>query len=288
MREVCPARLADPALECVDRALRSGGVETFEFQHSVQNRFSDYEARIVGSSQDEAFIIVRDFSEQARLEQEVLTTSGHEQQRIGKDLHDGLGQSLTGMGFLARALAEKLASKFPTESAEASQIGQIAAQALAQTRRLVQGLYPLELEREGLFPALLELAFNAEQMFKVSCTAQQDSSFRLQSKAAEEHVYRLVQEAVSNAIKHGRSTRVSIEFNSSNDGLILQIRDNGVGIPQADTSERGMGVRIMRYRARKLGAELEIRQNPDGGTIVTCIIPLSVLVPHATDTHEAP
>ena len=211
--------------------------------------------------------------ERINLAKEVLAVSEREQHRIGKDLHDGLGQLLTGVGFLARALEAKLAQQSVPEAAEANQIGQLAAQALAQTRMLAQGLFPVELEDRGLGPALQQLAVNVEKLFRVSCTVQSTSSFRFPNKTVEEHLYRIVQEATNNAIKHGRATRLQIALEETVDRIVLTVQDNGVGFRESENARQGMGVRIMQYRARSIGAELAARPQEGGGVVVTCALP---------------
>src|SRR6185503_19602482 len=172
----------------------------------------NYEARIVASGPDEALIIIRDLSEQTRLEQEVLTISGREQERIGKDLHDDVGQLLTGLGFLAQALQQKLSCLGLTEAADAGQLNQLAARALTRTRVLARGLFPVELVSRGLVVALQELAVNIETLFKVTCSMRWNSPLQVRDSTIAEHLYRLVQEAISNAVKHGRASHISIEF----------------------------------------------------------------------------
>jgi signal transduction histidine kinase len=232
---------------------------------------------VVPSGAVEVLVIVRDFTAQRRLEQEVLTISTREQQRIGKDLHDDLGQHLTGLGFLAQALEQKLAENHPAEAADARQIGQLAAQALAHTRTLASGLFPVELETKGLVAALQELAYNVEKLFRISCTIEASPGLEASDNASAEQVYRLVQEAVSNAAKHGRANKIRISLTSRPAGTVVKIQDNGTGIPRTALEEPGMGIRIMRYRAHCIGTDLEIRAEPGGGTLVTFTIPHSVL-----------
>jgi PAS domain S-box-containing protein len=281
LMEVWPAALVDQTMNLVNSALRSRISQQFEFRHPGREQGRDYEARIVASGPDEALIIIRDLSEQTRLEQEVLTISGREQERIGKDLHDDVGQLLTGLGFLAQALQQKLGCLGLTEAADAGQLNQLAARALTRTRVLARGLFPVELASRGLVVALQELAVNIETLFKVTCSMRWNSPLRVRDSTIAEHLYRLVQEAISNAVKHGRASRISIEFRAGRGQPTLTVRDNGSGVSPLLEHLQGMGMRIMNYRARRIGATLDISPAPRGGTIVTCRLPQSALHPNA-------
>jgi PAS domain S-box-containing protein len=276
LREVWPGSVVEKMMECVRKTLCDGAPQQFGFQYPESNPSQHYEARVVPSGEAEVLVIIRDFTAQRRLEQEVLTISAREQQRIGKDLHDDLGQLLTGLGFLAQALEHKLGQKSPAEASDAAQLGQLAAQALAHTRTLARGLFPAELATKGLVPALQELAYNVEKLFRISCMVQTIEGLDFSDSAMAEQVYRLVQEAVSNAVKHGRANKLLISLSANQFGTIVMIQDNGISIPHAALEKPGLGIRIMRYRARCIGADLEIRPAPDCGTTVTCAIPHSV------------
>jgi PAS domain S-box-containing protein len=277
LREVWPGSVVEKMMECVGKTLCGGAPQQFGFQYPESNPCQHYEARVVPSGAAEVLVIIRDFTAQRRLEQEVLTISSSEQQRIGKDLHDDLGQLLTGLGFLAQALEHKLAQKAPAEAADAGQISQLAALALAHTRTLARGLFPAELATTGLVPALQELAYNVEKLFRISCTVHADEGLQCFKSTVAEQVYRLVQEAVSNAAKHGRAKSIVISLSATQSGTIVKVQDNGIAIPLGALKEPGLGIRIMRYRAHCIGAELDIRPAPECGTTVTCALPNSVL-----------
>jgi signal transduction histidine kinase len=197
-----------------------------------------------------------------------------------------VGQLLTGLGFLAQALQQKLSSRGIAEAAEAAQLNQLAARALTHTRVLARGLFPVELASKGLFVALRELALNIETLFKVSCSVRWNSPLQIRDSTVAEHLYRLVQEAISNAIKHGRASRICIQFRGGRGQPTLTVRDNGSGVSPLLEHLRGMGTRIMDYRARRIGATLAISPAPRGGTLVTCRLPPSALGPNAAAIHE--
>jgi two-component system sensor kinase FixL len=216
--------------------------------------------------------IVRDITERRLLEQEILDTSELERRRIGQDLHDGLGQMLTGIGLISRNLARKLADTNPEVSAEISEITDLIKEADQHARGLARSLVPVELDASGLNAALQRLAANAERLFGLRCTFEAFGSTPIEDNTAATNLYRIAQESVSNAVKHGRATHVTISLASGEDQIRLRVQDNGVGFPEVPVDHTGMGVRIMHHRARIIGATLEIRNAPEGGTVVTCTL----------------
>ena len=209
--------------------------------------------------------------ERRRAEKEMLEISGKEQMRIGQDLHDGLSQILTGITFMAKVLEQKLATKNLQEAKDASQIIDLVRKAIIETKGLSRSLYPIELERNGLIPALQELAISSESLFHVKMSAEIDPEIRIMDHSVATHLYRIAQEAIHNAVKHGKAKNVTLEFlKRKSSGCVLAVRDNGKGMPKEPGSFQGMGLRNMKYRAHMIGAELEILENPGGGTAVLC------------------
>ncbi len=217
---------------------------------------------------------VRDITERKRLEQEILEISGHEQRRIGQDLHDGLCQQLAGIELLSQVLEQKLATKSAAEAARAAEIARHVREAITHTRSLARGLSPVELEANGLMSALQELAASVEKMFKVECRFQCEESVLLFDHAVATHVYRIAQEAINNAIKHGKAKRVGISLANGGASVVLKIQNNGLPFPDLKSRSIGMGLRIMNYRASLIGASLEIKGRGRSGTLVTCSLPL--------------
>jgi two-component system, LuxR family, sensor kinase FixL len=226
--------------------------------------------------------IVRDISERRRLEQEVLRVSDDERRRIGQDLHDGLGQQLTGIGLIARNLARKLQHEKHPESLTAEEITRLIQEADEQARQLARGLVPVELGPDGLSAALERLAKNAGALFGIDCALEvrvEDDRVLRHSDAAT-HLYRIAQEAISNAVRHGEARHVSISLNATAERLRLWIHDDGIGIPEDFASfpyanHEGMGLHIMHYRARIIGGSLDVRPSPGGGTTVVFTSPPS-------------
>jgi two-component system, LuxR family, sensor kinase FixL len=215
--------------------------------------------------------IVRDISERKRLEQEILDISDREKRRIGQDLHDSLGQLLTGIGFKSKSLENKVAAKGLPEAEVAKQIAELVTQAISQARGLARGLQPVEPKPLGLMSALEELAISMCNLFKITCIFKCDEAVKVTDPAAATHLYRIAQEACNNAIKHGHAGQVIIELTRTDGTLVLNIRDDGEGFcePQPGVP-RGMGLHIMRYRAAMIGGSIHIGRNSAGGTIVSC------------------
>lgn len=228
----------------------------------------DAEGNIVGASK-----VARDITERKRLEKELLEISDREQRRIGYDLHDGLCQHLAGIELKCQVLGQKLSRRFKSAAQNADAIGKDVREAIAQTRALARGLSPVTLESDGLISALHELALNVEKLFKVRCVFDGDREVRIHDQATATHLFRLAQEAVSNAIKHGRARLISIQLKADGGRVYLGVSDNGCGISEPRQKSRGMGLRIMQSRANMIGGTLTVERNVPAGTIVICSAP---------------
>ena len=215
-----------------------------------------------------------DITERKRLEQQLLTIAEGEQQRIGVDLHDGLGQLLTGIAFLTKGLARQLAAESLSGTAEATHIVELVNQAIGTTRSLARGLYPAELQTHGLQGALRTLAETSETLFGISCQVCEAEASPLSDPDVAIHLYRIAQEAIHNAVKHGHAGHVGIHLTTTPGRLTMTVRDNGVGMPTGVVPEGSMGLRIMHHRARMIGATLVIQPACTGGTEVICVLPV--------------
>jgi PAS domain S-box-containing protein len=215
--------------------------------------------------------IARDITERKRLEMEILEISNREQRRIGHDLHDGVCQLLAGVAYRIDILADQLQEKNLTESAEAERVGVLINQAIAQTRGVARGLFPVQLEENGLIWALEDLAANAENLFRIKCDFACEKPFPAIENHMALHLYYIVQEAVLNAAKHGNAGQIIISLVCNGDRFILTIQDDGSGFELSEINHTGMGMRIMRYRARVVGATLELKSRPGHGTQVICV-----------------
>src|SRR5580765_1147188 len=213
---------------------------------------------------------VCDITDRKRLEQEILEISDRERQRLGQDLHDGLCQHLAGIELMSQVLEQKLAPKSKADAARVAEIAGHVREAIGQTRSLARGLFPVTLESEGLQSALEELAVNTEKMFGIKCRLVCPCEIKISDVAAATHLYRIAQEAVSNAFKHGKAKGVTLELDFEPERVSLSVRDSGMGFSREAAKNKGMGLRIMRYRAGMLGGTLAVEPNGNGGTRVVC------------------
>jgi PAS domain S-box-containing protein len=229
----------------------------------------DAQGNIMGASK-----LARDITGRKQLEREILEVSDREQRRIGHDLHDGLCQHLAGIEMMSQVLEKKLAKKSTDGARRAGDIARHVREAITQTRGLARGLSPVTLESEGLASALHEHSVNVEKIFGVRCRLDYDSQVPVPSHAMATHLFRLAQEAISNAIKHGKATEISIHLKADPGWIYLGVSDNGRGFPvDKPPSARGMGLRIMNFRAGMIGGTLTIERNAKGGMIVMCTAP---------------
>lgn len=218
--------------------------------------------------------IVRDITERRRLQSEVLRIGELAQQRIGRDLHDDLCQQLAGIEFLSQTLASRLQEAGRPESLAAEEIAKLIRSAVSYTRDLSHGMSPMRPEPDGLFTALEELAARTAHHFNVQVEFRPANPVAVQDAEIATHLYRIAQEAISNAIRHGRATRIEIGLAAVGERVQLAIRDNGRGLPRVPTRKKGMGLRIMQYRAGIIGGSLVIQNEPTGGTTVGCSVHL--------------
>ncbi len=217
--------------------------------------------------------MVEDITERKQLEREVLETSANERRRVGHELHDGLGQYLAGIAFKAKALEQTLVAESLPHGAEAKELAALVSNAISQTRSLARGLDPIEVETIGLQAALQNLAGEAQKFFNISCHFQCSEMALNIDPQVSLALYRVVQEAIHNAITHGDARRIEIELNVEGANLALRIQDNGGGFEPDEAKRGGIGLRVMQYRAGSIGGSLEICSQPGQGTEVRCIVP---------------
>jgi two-component system sensor kinase FixL len=213
--------------------------------------------------------IVRDITEQKRLEQEILEIAGREQRRIGHDLHDDLCQRLTAIELMSERCGRKLEKKAVPEAGDVEKIAEQLRETIAQTRMLARGLSPVEVEANGLMSALTELATNTEKRFQIACEFRCDDAVLIEDNVAATHLYRIVQEAINNALRHGQAKHLVIALSGNGDAVELTITDDGVGFPKKPNAG-GMGLQIMKYRASVIGGTLDVQRANPRGTRVTC------------------
>ena len=210
------------------------------------------------------------YLDRKHLESEILEISEREQRRIGQDLHDGLSQRLRGVAYLSHVLAEDLAQKSPAEARDANRITQLLNEALAEAHGLARGLFPISLEADGLRSALGELAANIHDIYKISCRFICAKPVLIEDSSTAINLFRIAQEAIQNAIKHGSATRIVIRLSKKNETVELAVKDNGQGLPDHFEQRQGMGLKIMDHRASMIGAEVQVQRVATGGTLLTC------------------
>jgi PAS domain S-box-containing protein len=264
------------AAQWLTQVTKSAGLPPAEWDclNSAGQRIRlEISTRLVGRAgkQMEVEGVARDITERKRLEREILEISSREQRRIGHDLHDGVCQQLAAIAYRMDILAEQLQEKGVAESSEAERVGGLVNEAINQTRGVARGLFPISLEENGLVSALEELAVNTSNLFKVRCQFSADGQLPKVEDSVALHLYYIAQEAVLNAAKHGQAATVSISLGRANDRLILAVRDDGSGFEVSDHGSSGMGIRIMRYRARVIGAALDLKSQPGHGTQISCV-----------------
>ena len=251
-----------------------GGVKDREVSFRVKSgelRLGIYSAEIIELSGVPFLLsIFADVTEERRLEREVLSIGEEERRRIGQDLHDDLQQHLIGIEALASSLAARLASQHPVEAGRAGEILELLRGAVEKTRRLARGLCPVYLDENGLAAALRDLAAGVGASFGISCEYRQDRSVTLEDNTTAIHLYHIAQEAVTNAVRHGGARHVMVLIEHRPAGVMMTVQDDGRGLPGGQPPRGGLGLRIMQYRARMIGAWLTVGNRDEGGVQVAC------------------
>jgi PAS domain S-box-containing protein len=220
-----------------------------------------------------------------RLEQEILDISEREQRRIGRELHDSLGQQLTGIAIMTKVLEQKLQRQAPGVAADANEIAHLVNEAVSQTRQLSRGLHPVALDEHGLMSALEALATTTQSIFGVACTFRCERPVPVRDPFVATHLYRIAQEAVTNAIRHGDTSGIALELTAQHNRATLTVDNNGRDFPPERPEREGMGLKVMDYRAEMIGGTLDVRRRPEGGTRVTCTLELASEIPNREKQH---
>ena len=265
--------------QAVERELREAEVrrERRRAEEGLRRAYDELEARVEERTADLRTAnaqLKAAIAERRRLEYELLEITEKERRRIGLDLHDDLGQQLSGLALMTKGLELKLAKRCARETSEAASIHNLVQQALTHARDLAHDLATLDLKGDDLPAALGGLAKHAAELFKISCQFKAEGSLpQLESNIASQ-LYKIAQEAITNAIKHAKASRVGISLANGSDAVVLTIHNNGLPFPNLKSTSTGMGLRIMNYRANLIGASLEIKGTGTRGTRVICTVPL--------------
>lgn len=213
-----------------------------------------------------------EIAERERLEKAILEIGERERHSVGRDLHDDLGQHLTATALAVQILGEELHSREAKEETEAWKIVELVEHAIEKTRRLSKGLLLAEIEPEGLATAIRELAATISAQFRVACEFEFSGEPPVGHEVAT-HLYRIAQEAVTNAVRHGKARTIAISLTTDPSGAVdLQVRDDGCGVPPPEKRGEGLGLRIMRHRSKMIGGSFTVEPAEGGGTLVVCRI----------------
>jgi signal transduction histidine kinase len=209
-----------------------------------------------------------------RLQRELLQISEREQERVGHDIHDSLCQHLTGTALAAQVVAESLQSQDSAGRDDAVRVVELIEEGIVLARNLARGLNAVEVSNNGLMTALTDFASSTSDLFNISCRFECLEPVLVDDLTTAIHLFRIAQEAVGNAVKHGEAKDVVIRLENSRSERVLRVIDNGSGLPASPANGKGMGMRIMSYRSELIGARLDIRKRSPRGTEVTCSLPL--------------
>jgi PAS domain S-box-containing protein len=212
--------------------------------------------------------------EREALQQELVAAAEQERLHLGQDLHDGLCQSLAGARFKLETLARDLTGLAPAEAVRTQAVSGLVTRALEEARSLVRGLQPVPDVPEGLSVALHELARSTEALFAVRCRLRGVQALPAFDHTTATSLFRIAQEAVHNAIKHGKADQIQIGLSQRAGRVTLTVANNGRPI-EFDAKDAGMGLKFMRYRAERIGARLDVNAGRNGGVTVRCVLPLS-------------
>ena len=219
--------------------------------------------------------VEREMRERQRLEREVASVGDEERRRLGQELHDGVCQQVTAALLRCQALERRLAKGGVVSGADVAPLSSLLADTIDDAHDVARGLCPLESHAEALAPALRVMARQTQEVAAVPCEFHAVGDVRVPDPEAAQHLYRIAQEALSNAMRHAKPSRITVELRGGNGEVTLQVDDDGTGLP-ADLPGGGMGLRTMAYRAQIVGGELTVGSAPRGGTRVVCRMPLPV------------
>jgi len=206
------------------------------------------------------------------LEAQLRDVSEREQERVGHDLHDGVGQELTGAALLLKALDDEISRAAPQLTPRVRAVRDMIGQCIATTRSLAQGLSPVHLDRNGFAGALEQLAANSEALYGIPVRFEWRRKGEPPSSGATIDLYRIAQEAIRNAARHSGAHEIRVTLNVRPEGFVMTVEDDGCGLQPDAESEGGMGLQIMKYRASIVGALLELSARDEGGTVVRCTL----------------
>lgn len=257
------------------KAVLKGSRADFSMEYPCQENggerwFNGKATRFGDNGTPMVLIAHEDISKRVQLEREIVDVSAREQQRFGQELHDGLSQHLTGLKFKASLLEYQLQSKNLPEANEAKALSKLLNEATDEASNLARSVRPIETEPRGLMMALGELAVRISNLHNVKCVCQFRRPVFVHDNNVATHVYRIAEEAVANAVQHGEATEVRVSLEETKDCVKLTVRDNGRGLPKDFSEDGGLGLHVMRYRARMICGSVELKRDTPKGTVLSC------------------
>lgn len=218
----------------------------------------------------------RDVTRHKRFEMKLLEVADEERRRIGQELHDVMGQELLGIAFLSHSLLESLQERCFPEANLAATLHKTIRRLLSRVRTEAWGLIPMQIEASELNSALAGHSAQIRERFGIDCQFICDESVSVENSVTATNLYRIAQEAVTNSIKHGNARRITITLSRINNRLTLRIQDDGRGLQNQASTEGGLGLQIMRFRAGLMNATLDVQPVDEGGMQVTCYVKVKV------------
>lgn len=263
----------------VERELREAEVrrERRRAEEDLRRAYDELESRVQARTADLKTANAKlqaAIAERRRLEYELLEITEKERRRIGLDLHDALGQQLAALALMTKGLELKLAKRRAREASDAAKVHNLVQHAMTHARELAHDLAKFDLKGDDLPSALDGLAHHAADLFKISCRFEAAGTIPVLDSSIAIQLYKITQEAVTNAIKHAKAKRIGISLSNGSAAVVLTIQNDGLPFPNLKSPSTGMGLRIMNYRANLIGASLEIKGSAARGTKVVCSVPL--------------
>jgi len=266
--EVMPQEVALRALKILKEAFETKIAQIYEYELTQNGAKRHFEARFIVMHDDECMIIVRDTTDTLGLREEFLKLVSEEQKRMGHNLHDGLSQHLTGIAFLGKDLENRLKNRGLKEAGDAKKITHLVNEAIDHTRRLAQGMHLVEIETSELKDVLAELCTTTEKIYRIACRLEYDNGVQFDDVDVKMHIYRIVQEAINNAIRHGGAKAIDIKVRKHPEGVRFVVADNGNGI-ENNFEAHGAGFKIMKYRAQMINATMRVKSQLGTGTQIS-------------------
>jgi len=252
-----------------DISPRKGIEESLRLAHEeLEKRIQDRTRELVRSNH----ALQAEILERKKAEKEVLEITQEEQRRFGSQLHDGLCQELTAIMVFAKSLTQKMEKENRLDIDELKKISDLLHGAVDQARNTARGLYPGELEGSSLMHTLGELASNTQELSGISCRFHCPETILMNDNIVATHLFKIAQEAVSNAVKHAKAKLIEISLTQNGDQIILIVKDDGMGFIPDTQNSKGIGLKIMKYRSHMIGASFEVKPNSPRGAILKCTL----------------